>query len=429
MPRFSKAVISWSHTDPGWDAAQVQQRANDVHLLANLLRTSGIDVVVDLHRAGGVDWPRFGPSLISEPERAVIIIASEAWRSAWEGTGDPTRGAGAAGEADVLRSLYNEDRNKFIERTFLVALPGTDDDAIPRGLLVTQCHLASLDQAGIEPLLRNLLAQPFYPAAPLGPVPVLGSAEPDGSAEPEGDRTAGSGATHGPGSAGSVSVGADGHSFGPLQSEPEIRWSMPNDSWSGPTQPVLAVHVLPDPSRRLTRRQLVSASEELTAVVRRHHLVPDSEPVNVVGTTDGIAVLFAEPRYSRQTVMSQLTGIELDTTGAVTVSRSLPRDSMGAVVDADAVESDVAEALRIASYLLPPGPGGYALGFEIGPTASITAGTVADFGRNNATLPKTQRGPMQLDPDEAVQTTDLARDARAIATDLAPAIMRAWHLH
>ncbi len=71
--------------------------------------------------------------MISESD-FVLVIVGPAWRDAWEGRGDPTKGAGAAAEANALRTLESTDRDAFLRKVRLVLLPGTDASLVPIGL-------------------------------------------------------------------------------------------------------------------------------------------------------------------------------------------------------------------------------------------------------------------------------------------------------
>lgn len=170
-----KVLISWSHSNPGWDDSERDARTREVRHLADQLRAAGIDADVDLyHKNEGVDWSRWGPKLVRDVDR-VLVVVSPAWRAAWEGRGNPNSGAGAAAEADALKSLYSRDRREFIERVRLVLLPSEPGEQhIPDGLHgITRYALPSIDADGLAELLRDLTAQQRYPRPPLGPVPAL----------------------------------------------------------------------------------------------------------------------------------------------------------------------------------------------------------------------------------------------------------------
>lgn len=172
--RHPTAFISWAHADPDWDEAAVAARQDAVLRLSAALREAGIDVELDLHHLSeSVDWTRWGPARAGESD-FVLVVASQRWRSAWEGNGDPTKGAGSAAEADALRSLYNRNRDDYLNKIRIVMLPGATDHDIPDGLHGTpRFPIRTFDAAGTEELVRSLTVQAKFPKAPLGPLPVL----------------------------------------------------------------------------------------------------------------------------------------------------------------------------------------------------------------------------------------------------------------
>jgi len=125
------------------------------------------------HLSASVDWTRWGPLRIAECD-FVLVVVSESWRVAWEGRGDPSKGAGAAAEADSLRSIYAENRDAFRDKVRLVLLPGTDSRVIPSGLHgVARFKVETIDDAGLSDLLRNLTEQPEFIKGALGALPKL----------------------------------------------------------------------------------------------------------------------------------------------------------------------------------------------------------------------------------------------------------------
>lgn len=177
-PPPPRALISWAHVDPSWKSetrdSQAKARKDAVLRLGATLRSSGVDADLDLyHATEGVDWTRWGPGKVADCD-VVLVVVSEAWKEAWEGRGDPTRGAGAAAEASALRSIEARDRSLFLKKTRLVLLPGSASDVIPDGLNgVPRYTLATIDAVGVEQLLRDLSGQAEHPMPPLGQLPVL----------------------------------------------------------------------------------------------------------------------------------------------------------------------------------------------------------------------------------------------------------------
>ncbi|MCW2549969.1 MAG: hypothetical protein JWN96_4429 [Mycobacterium sp.] len=177
--RHPTAFISWAHRDPDWDNEQTGARRDFVLRLAAGLRASGIDVDVDqYHTSEQVDWTRWGPRRIGEVD-TVLVVCSDAWRHAWEGTGDVTCNTGAAAEADVLRGMAARSRDALVQKVRLIVPPGAGVAQIPRGLDGVPRHVFAPNDAlvvketSFAELLRALTGQGATPMPDLGPLPVL----------------------------------------------------------------------------------------------------------------------------------------------------------------------------------------------------------------------------------------------------------------
>ena len=123
-----------------------------------------------------------------------MVALSPSWKERFEGRNDPTAGAGAAGEANALRSLWAQDQTAFRDKLVLVILPMMrGENLVPVELHGVQCYtVENFTNEALEPLLRLLTSQPAYPLRPLGAVPRLAPAAriPDvvGSPGPQADR-------------------------------------------------------------------------------------------------------------------------------------------------------------------------------------------------------------------------------------------------
>jgi len=171
-----RAMVSWSHGDPDFDDDQRAERQRGVLTFAEVLRRNGVGAWVDAYAPGGTDWTREGPRQMRNSD-VVLGVSSIGWRLAWEGGGDPTKGAGAKGEADVLKGWHAKVQTEFQDRFRLVVLPG-DTPEIPDDLHgVERYLLTGFDDGDFEPLLRDLTQQPRHVAVPLGSVPILPAAD------------------------------------------------------------------------------------------------------------------------------------------------------------------------------------------------------------------------------------------------------------
>lgn len=164
------AFVSWAHGDADWEFS--------VFAFVSLLRDLGIDADVDLFHLHDtdIDWTTYGTQGIVAND-FVIVATSPSYRERWEGLNDPTVGAGAAREANVLKTIFNQNQATFRRKMKVVLLPGVDDGDIPLELAAATQHfrIRAVDNAGVDDLVRTLTRQPRYPMNPVAAVPVLGS--------------------------------------------------------------------------------------------------------------------------------------------------------------------------------------------------------------------------------------------------------------
>ncbi len=166
--RAVKAVVSWAHEDGDWQATVAE--------FAFELRKLGIDADIDLIHLQdrAVNWTTYGPRAIQESD-FVLIAVSAAYKERWEGTNAPGTGAGAAREANTLKTLFGDDQEAFYGKVKIVILPEATTDDIPTELkaVVHRFPIATIDEPGLEGLLRVLTDQPEFVAPPVGSVPLL----------------------------------------------------------------------------------------------------------------------------------------------------------------------------------------------------------------------------------------------------------------
>lgn len=177
-----KVFISWAHRNVDWNDEQEQQWTGQAHAFAELLIRNGFpNTEIDLWYLDSPVpvWTRWGPQQIEDAD-FVVVLLSNAWKERWEGTNDPTVGAGAAGEANTLRGIFQRNQQEFQRKVVLVALPpidglsGVGDSALPDELRgVSRKNVKQLTVSGIGELVRLFTGQPRYTKPTAGPVPVL----------------------------------------------------------------------------------------------------------------------------------------------------------------------------------------------------------------------------------------------------------------
>jgi hypothetical protein len=86
-PPHPSAFVSWAHDSPEWEAT--------VYAFVQGLYANGIAAEIDLFHLNDprVNWADYGPRAIESADH-VLIAVSDAYKRRWDGTEDPTKGAG-----------------------------------------------------------------------------------------------------------------------------------------------------------------------------------------------------------------------------------------------------------------------------------------------------------------------------------------------
>ncbi|MBY4277419.1 hypothetical protein HQO27_26360 [Rhodococcus fascians] len=142
---------------------------------ATLRNPGGIDADIDLYHSDDleIDWTRFGPSLIEECDFTFVVI-SKAWGDRWSGKNDPTTGAGAVGEADTLKGMFQSSQREFQRRVKCILLPGITDSLIPQDLRrLSRYYVDPENFDTFQDLLRAVTNQPSIIKPDVSAVPFL----------------------------------------------------------------------------------------------------------------------------------------------------------------------------------------------------------------------------------------------------------------
>jgi len=162
------AFVSWAHDGPEWEAT--------VYAFVQGLYANGIAAEIDLLHLNDprVNWADYGPHAIESTDH-VLIAVSGAYKRRWDGTEDPTKGAGAASEANTLKSIFGDDRDEFLRKVKIVLLPSSSEDDIPLALkaVVQRFGIDPQSQASFEGLVRTLTGQPAFARPILAAIPDL----------------------------------------------------------------------------------------------------------------------------------------------------------------------------------------------------------------------------------------------------------------
>ena len=218
--------------------------------------------------------------------------------------------------------------------------------------------------------------------------------------------------------------------YSPLDAPAELQW---RESWdrtaaSGPA--ALTLHCVRVPPARVAARDFVRLADRVKTALRSSGQVRDDVALTVAEDHDGIAVTVgASPRRYGEVSVGEVLGIRVAGIGQISVWRSLPADNMGAVLDPIALGQALAECLALVASTWELTEVDLAVAIELNSVTLITDGDMSILGkRSSATISGAMRRDLRVEPDESLHSTDLGHDCTAIATDLAPVVLRAWRL-
>lgn len=493
-PTRPSAIVSYSHTEAGWTEAQAAERRDHVHRLVFALRTVGaIDADADIFHQNE-DWTRWGPAQVASSD-FVLVVASPAWRDAWVGDGDPTRNKGVRAEADAVRSIEQRGRLEFQKRVRLIMLPGSSESDIPLGMHgIARHYVSGYEEADLEELLRDLTDQPKFVKPPLGDVPVFPpamtthtpdvaqletgtdalTAPPSVEAPPAPDVAGraerveqlkaqlealpqplpGEGPhlpwyrvrqqiesrlwnelreeTAPSSNLGNPSTGPEYAVEWAPASNVQVAWTGSLGREVGYGASALVVHLIPVPPTAVTQRVLSSLDDIGPRLVREQRLVDDSAGLTRASSGEDIFIESQPTQRVDGGSRGRFLALRISRSGQTSVWYSLPRDTMGSVLDEHHLKHDIQAALGLGAGIIEATHrtvvARVAVAAELINATSLTGGTVDEIGiRTQATMPGAFRSPPRIDPDESVRVRDLSGPGSwTVAGVVAQLLVRDW---
>lgn len=184
--------------------------------------------------------------------------------------------------------------------------------------------------------------------------------------------------------------------------------------------PRVEAHIIPVGGSVRTAREMDKATQGLAARLRRSGHVSDEEAlIPEVSDEGSVTISLPEPqrRWDEPRPTATL-GVRLDRSGQLSWWAALPGDSMGAVLDEQALAAQVTKGLRLlASLDLVQGPR-VAVAVGIDDTMLLTIGSVSQLPRSGATMLRSSGEPLRLYPDESLPTAALDAGAAEVVAPL-----------
>lgn len=218
--------------------------------------------------------------------------------------------------------------------------------------------------------------------------------------------------------------------FEPLASPPTVDWKA---DWSGArgqgwghVDTFVELHAAPLTGAGLPARQLHDLPDALVSKLRTFGVLPMTAGVDVETTDDAVTVtLPVHERRHDQMTERQFGGVRVAKTGQVTVWTTLPRDSLGAMLDSDDLEKAVALQLRVIGALNVMSADRFTLSVGLGGAMGMVSLAKPGVQRSSASMGFGSDEPVRVEPDESVSLAAFDVGADDVARSLVRALLRA----
>ncbi|MCD7444742.1 DUF4062 domain-containing protein [Streptomyces lincolnensis] len=222
--------------------------------------------------------------------------------------------------------------------------------------------------------------------------------------------------------------------YAKLTAPPALHWSLDEDTPSGTSDPTprLELHVAPVSFAGYSARELAEFTTSLAERIRRTGTVRNDAALSTTRSQEYAAVTIptsappGQPQQWNAPHPGQLVEVRLFKAGQISTRATLPGDSMGSVLDPEALPRQIASMLKLTGALDIIRQERIVVAAGVSNPARTTVETfnphqarqsvqMAGFGRS---LPA-----LRTEPDESVSLAALAAGAQEVASVLARALI------
>lgn len=209
--------------------------------------------------------------------------------------------------------------------------------------------------------------------------------------------------------------------FAPLAMTPVVQWRRQFEQ-GGQDQPflqsALEVHVLPSASGTLSARVLTELGDALAGRIRRSGLIDDRAGLETRSARDAIYLALGDKAATawNSAVEGRTLGLRIAQSGQVSAWASLPRDSLGAVLDPAQLPVQIAGMLRLIGHSQAISCPYVAIAVGVEPVRTLSIGNVSDMPRSSAQFLLMSDEPLRIEPDELVTIAALDTGAAEVGT-------------
>jgi len=222
--------------------------------------------------------------------------------------------------------------------------------------------------------------------------------------------------------------------FAPMAEAPVVQWRRQFELGGQDqqfSQATLEVHVLPSPAGPLSARALAELGDALVGRMRRSGLIDDRAGLATRTVKDAIYLLLGDdaPAAWNSGAEGRTLGLRIGQSGQVSAWASLPRDSLGAVLDPTQLPLQVAGMLRLIGHTQALSSPYVAIAVGVEPVRTVSIGNVSDMPRTSAQFLLMSDQPLRAEPDELVTLAALDHGAAEAGSILSRRLINAFYRH
>jgi hypothetical protein len=219
-------------------------------------------------------------------------------------------------------------------------------------------------------------------------------------------------------------------SYSALRSPVAVRWLDDGNAQGRGTSmpPLLELHIVPLDAELLSARQLRELPHQLLASLRSTGALPLAAGAEPVLERDAVIIELPRPQSRWDEPRDEaLAGVRVAASGQVSLWWSLPRDTLGSILDAEVLTATIARGLRLvgALHVLPNGDVAIGIGLG-GSTSMISEGKVTGIARRSASMSHSREQSVRVAPDEAVSAAAFDRGADEVARSLVMSLLESF---
>lgn len=221
-----------------------------------------------------------------------------------------------------------------------------------------------------------------------------------------------------------LEAGTSPLAFARLSTAPPLLWVFDDSDGrnGGMGSALLELHIMPIDFAGYSVREMQQVGGSLVGRIRNTGVIGHEVALTPTRHSSHVSISIPATGRSRAWNVPEpgaLAEVRLYKTGQIALRATLPRDSLGEILDAQDLPRQIADMLRFAGALDIVHDCRIAVAAGVSRSAMLSVDTFRPGQPRHTAQPKTTPAPLRTDPDESVTLAALATGAEEVASTLA----------